>query len=167
MAPHRPVGTAQRLILLDSVAIMMVIAGPVILATLAFAWWFKASNSRATYRPDWIFSGRLKLLVWPVPTLIITFLGGIAWSASHALDPCKPLKDNPLKIEVVSLDWKWLFIYPQQITATVNQTVVSIGTPLQFSLTSSGGDEQLFRAADRQPDLHNGGHGQSGEFAGR
>jgi cytochrome o ubiquinol oxidase subunit II len=138
--PRGPVGVAERLILLDSLAIMLVIVVPVILATLGFAWWFRASNSRATYRPDWAFSGQLELIVWAIPTLVITFLGGIAWFGSHALDPYKGLQSNtkPLEIEVVSLDWKWLFIYPNDGMASVNQLVVPVGTPVHFRLTSSG-----------------------------
>jgi cytochrome o ubiquinol oxidase subunit 2 len=138
MDPHGPVGRAQKLILLDALAIMLVIAVPVIFATLAFAWWFRTSNGRARYRPDWTFSGHLELLVWSVPTLIVIFLAGIAWSGSHVLDPYKPLPGNTLEIEVVSLDWKWLFIYPEAGIATVNQLVVPVGTPLHFRLTSNG-----------------------------
>jgi hypothetical protein len=110
------------------------------LATIGFAWWFRASNARATYLPDWAFSGHLELIVWAIPTLVITFLGGIAWFGSHALDPYKPLASTtkPIEIEVVSLDWKWLFIYQNDGIATVNQLVVPVATPLHFRLTSSG-----------------------------
>jgi len=138
--PHGPVGASEKLILIDSMAIMLVIVVPVILATLGFAWWFRASNARATYLPNWDFSGHLELIVWAIPTLVITFLGGIAWFGSHALDPYKalPSKMKPVEVEVVSLDWKWLFIYPNDSIATVNQLVVPIGTPVHFRLTSSG-----------------------------
>jgi cytochrome o ubiquinol oxidase subunit II len=138
--PQGPVGASEKLILIDSVAIMLSIVVPVILATLGFAWWFRASNKRATYRPDWSFSGHLELIIWAIPALVITFLGGIAWFGSHALDPYKTLasKANPLEIDVVSLDWKWLFIYPAQGIASVNLLVVPTGTPLHFRLTSSG-----------------------------
>jgi cytochrome o ubiquinol oxidase subunit 2 len=138
--PHGPVGASEKLILIDSVAIMLSIVVPVILATLGFAWWFRASNKRATYLPDWSFSGHLELIIWAIPALVITFLGGIAWFGSHALDPYKALASNakPLEIDIVSLDWKWLFIYPAQGIATVNQLVVPTGTPLHFRLTSSG-----------------------------
>jgi cytochrome o ubiquinol oxidase subunit II len=138
--PHGPVGISEKLILLDSLAIMLVIVVPVILATLGFAWWFRASNTRATYLPNWAFSGHLELIVWAIPSLVITFLGGIAWFGSHALDPYKPLLSTmkPIEIEVVSLDWKWLFIYPNDGIATVNQLVVPVATPVHFRLTSSG-----------------------------
>ena len=138
--PRGPVGVSERLILIDSVAIMLVIVVPVILATFGFAWWFRASNSRATYRPDWAFSGQLELIVWAIPALVITFLGGIAWFGAHALDPYRALesKTAPIEIEVISLDWKWLFIYPNDGVASVNQLVVPVGTPVHFKLTSSG-----------------------------
>jgi cytochrome o ubiquinol oxidase subunit 2 len=138
--PHGPVGNSERLILLDSLAVMLAIVIPVILATLGFAWWFRASNEAATYRPNWAFSGTLELIVWAIPTLVITFLGGIAWFGSHELDPYKPLPSSlkPVEIEVVSLDWKWLFIYPEEGVATVNQLVVPVGRPVHFRLTSSG-----------------------------
>lgn len=138
--PHGPVGASEKLILIDSVAIMLSIVVPVILATLGFAWWFRASNKRASYLPDWDFSGHLELIIWAIPALVITFLGGIAWFGSHTLDPYKALASNakPMEIDVVSLDWKWLFIYPAEGIATVNQLVVPTGTPLHFRLTSSG-----------------------------
>jgi cytochrome o ubiquinol oxidase subunit 2 len=138
--PRGPVGVSERLILLDSLAIMLVIVVPVILATFGFAWWFRASNNRATYRPDWAFSGTLELIVWAIPAIVVTFLGGIAWFGSHALDPYKalPSETKPIEVEVVSLDWKWLFIYPNEDIATLNQLVVPIGVPVHFRLTSSG-----------------------------
>jgi cytochrome o ubiquinol oxidase subunit 2 len=138
--PHGPVGASEKLILIDSVAIMLSIVVPVILATFGIAWWFRASNKRASYLPDWDFSGHLELIIWAIPALVITFLGGIAWFGSHTLDPYKPLSSNakPMEIDVVSLDWKWLFIYPAEGIATVNQLVVPTGTPLHFRLTSSG-----------------------------
>jgi cytochrome o ubiquinol oxidase subunit 2 len=138
--PKGPVGDAAKLILLDSLAIMLAIVVPTILATAGFAWWFRASNARATYRPDWAFSGQLELIVWAIPALVITFLGGIAWFGSHALDPYRPLPSAkaPVAVQVVSLDWKWLFIYPDAKLATVNRLVIPAGTPVHFRLTSSG-----------------------------
>jgi cytochrome o ubiquinol oxidase subunit II len=138
--PQGPIGAAQKLILIDSLAIMLAIVIPTILATLAFAWWFRASNNRAIYRPDWAFSGQLELIVWAIPALVITFLGGIAWFGSQALDPFRPIPSaaKAVEIEVVSLDWKWLFIYPEEGVAAVNQLVVPVGVPVHFRLTSSG-----------------------------
>ena len=130
---------AERLILLDATAIMLGVVVPVILATLVFAWWFRAGNSKATYRPDWAYSGRLEAIVWSIPALVVLFLGGIGWVSSHDLDPGKAIESNaaPLEIQVVSLDWKWLFIYPTQGIASVNRLVVPAGTPIHFRLTSA------------------------------
>ena len=137
--PAGPVGSAERVILLDSVAIMLAIVLPTILCTLAFAWWYRATNRRAAYAPQWAYSGRLELLVWSIPALVILFLGGIAWTGSHDLDPAKPLnsRGEPLEVQVVALDWKWLFIYPEQHIASVNRLVAPVGTPVHLRLTSA------------------------------
>ncbi len=139
LSPRGPVGVANRTILLDSLAIMLAVVVPTIIATLAFAWWYRASNKRARYLPNWSFSGKVELVVWSIPILVILLLGGVAWIGSHDLDPAKPLESQvePLEIQVVSLDWKWLFIYPDQKVAAVNQLVVPAGVPLHFRLTSA------------------------------
>jgi len=137
--PAGPVGEAERLILGDATAIMLGVIVPVIVLTLLFAWWFRAGNRRARYRPDWAYSGRIELITWSIPALVIVFLGGVAWISSHELDPPKPLESDksPLEVEVVSLDWRWLFIYPRERVATVNYLVVPTGTPVHFRLTST------------------------------
>ena len=137
--PRGPVGKAERIILYDATAIMLAVVIPVIVLTLVFAWWFRAGNKRALYRPDWEFSGRIEMIIWSIPALIILFLGGIAWTASHDLDPPAPLADStaPLDIEVISLDWRWLFIYPHEGIASLNRLVVPAGVPLRFRLTST------------------------------
>ncbi len=139
LSPAGPVAAGERTILLDSLAIMLAIVVPTILATLAFAWWFRASNTRATYRPDFVYSGRIEIIVWSIPILVILFLGGVIWIGSHTLDPAKPLpsREPPLEVQVVSLDWKWLFIYPQQGVASVNALVLPAGRPVRFDLTSA------------------------------
>jgi cytochrome o ubiquinol oxidase subunit 2 len=139
MDPVGPVGQAEKMILINSTAIMLAIVIPVIVATIAFAWWFRRGNTKATYRPDWEYSGAIELVVWSIPALTIMLLGGITWIGSHDLEPSQPLpsKTQPLKVEVVSLDWKWLFIYPDQGIATVNQLVVPVGVPVSYRLTSA------------------------------
>jgi cytochrome o ubiquinol oxidase subunit 2 len=139
MDPVGPVGAAEKQILINSTAIMLAIVIPTIIATLAFAWWFRRGNKKATYRPDWEYSGAIEMVVWSIPALTIILLGGITWIGSHDLDPAKSLPSaaKPLNVEVVSLDWKWLFIYPDQGVATVNQLVVPAGTPVTFRLTSA------------------------------
>jgi cytochrome o ubiquinol oxidase subunit II len=137
--PHGPVGKAERVILYDSTAIMLAVVIPVIVLTLVFAWWFRARNKRARYRPDWEYSGRIEMIIWSIPALIVLFLGGIAWTGSHDLDPPAPLAEStaPLDIEVISLDWRWLFIYPHEGIASLNRLVVPAGVPLRFRLTST------------------------------
>jgi cytochrome o ubiquinol oxidase subunit II len=139
LSPAGPIGAADRRILVDALAIMLAIVVPTILATLAFAWWFRASNTRARHLPTWSYSGRLELIVWSIPALVVFFLGGIAWIGSHLLDPARPLPSRikPLEIQVVSLDWKWLFIYPEQGVASVNDLVAPAGIPLHFQITSA------------------------------
>jgi cytochrome o ubiquinol oxidase subunit 2 len=139
LAPVGPVADGERLILLDALGIMLLIAVPTILATLWFAWWFRASNRAALYRPTWAYSDKLEVLVWAIPALVVLFLGGVAWIGSHQLDPARPIDSplKPLEIQVVSLDWRWLFIYPEQHIATVNRLVVPVGTPVHFRITSS------------------------------
>jgi cytochrome o ubiquinol oxidase subunit 2 len=136
--PAGPVGGAERVILLDSLAIMLVIVVPTIVFILIAAWWYRASNRHAAYAPQWDYSGRLELLVWSVPALVVVFLGGVAWVGSHDLDPAKPLSSHePLEVQVVALDWKWLFIYPEQHIASVNRLVAPVDTPVHFRLTSA------------------------------
>jgi cytochrome o ubiquinol oxidase subunit 2 len=141
LEPKGPVGSDNVLILLDAVAIMCVIGVPTMIAVLGFAWWFRADNTRARRRPDFVHSGRIELLVWSIPILIIMFLGGVIWVGSHQLDPFEPLaaraNTKPLEIQVVSLDWKWLFIYPDQHVASVNEVVIPVATPVHFSITSA------------------------------
>jgi len=139
MDPVGPVGSAEKTILINSTAIMLAIVIPVIVATIAFAWWFRRGNTKATYRPDWEYSGAIEMVVWAIPALTIMLLGGITWIGSHDLEPSQPLpsKTQPINVEVVSLDWKWLFIYPDQGVATVNQLVVPAGVPVSYRLTSA------------------------------
>ena len=136
--PQGPVGAAEKSVLIDSLGIMMAIAVPTIIAILAFAIWFRASNTRARYQPEFVYSGRIELVVWAVPLLTVILLGGVAWIGAHQLDPGRPLTDDkPLTIQAVSLDWKWLFIYPEQKVASLNTLTVPTGVALRFELTSA------------------------------
>src|SRR5258708_9848255 len=118
---------------------MLVVVVPVIVLTFAFAWWYRASNAKAAYRPDWSYSGHIELVVWAIPTMVVILLAGVTWIGSQDLDPAHALKSDvkPVRIEVVSLDWKWLFIYPDHQIATVNQLFVPAGAPIQFLPTSA------------------------------
>jgi cytochrome o ubiquinol oxidase subunit 2 len=136
--PQGPIGAADKTILIDSLAIMLAIVLPTIVAIFAFAYWFRAPNAKAFHWPDWEYSGRIELVVWSIPALTVILLGGVAWIGSHQLDPAAPVEGtgSPIRIQVVSLDWKWLFIYPDQRIATVNTLTVPAGAPLHFELTS-------------------------------
>src|SRR5882724_8141471 len=138
--PKGPIALAERQILLNSLGIMLAIVIPTILATLAVAFWFRSSNWRAAYLPDFEYSGRLELLVWSIPAMTVLLVGGVAWVGAHDLDPRKAINSTvtPVTVQVVSLDWKWLFIYPDQGVASVNHLTVPVGTPISFELTSSG-----------------------------
>jgi cytochrome o ubiquinol oxidase subunit 2 len=139
--PAGPVSAGERTILLNSLVIMLAIVVPTIIATLGFAWWYRADKPRGRYLPEWAYSGRVELVVWSIPILVILFLAGVIWVGSHDLDPYKPLESQkrtkPLEVQVVSLDWKWLFIYPEQGVASVNELVLPAGVPVHFSLTSA------------------------------
>jgi cytochrome o ubiquinol oxidase subunit II len=137
--PQGPIAAANKTILIDSIAIMLAIVVPTIIAIFAFAWYFRQSNTLAFHWPNWEYSGRLELVVWSIPALTIILLGGVAWIGSHQLDPARPVPGTgeTVTIDVVSLDWKWLFIYPDQRIASVNTLTVPVGAPLHFRLTSA------------------------------
>ena len=138
LAPAGLIGGAEVRILWETFGAMLLVVVPVILMTLGFAWWFRASNRRAAYRPDWSYSGKIEFTVWMVPLLLILFLATLAWSGSHDLDPYRRIQSDrkPLRVEVVSLDWKWLFVYPDYGVASVNELAVPVGTPIDLRLTS-------------------------------
>ncbi|MGO9135779.1 MAG: ubiquinol oxidase subunit II [Methylovirgula sp.] len=139
LTPIGLIGAADKTILIDSLGIMLAIVIPTIIATFLFAWWFRASNVHARYLPNWSYSGQVEMVVWGIPMLVILLLGGVAWIGSHDLDPAKPLPSasKPINVQVVSLDWKWLFIYPDEGLASLNKLVVPVGVPLHLSLTSA------------------------------
>ena len=178
-----PVGRDDGQILIDATVIMLAIIIPTILLAFWMAWKYRASNTKAEYLPYWSYSGRIEAVVWSIPILTIMFIGGVIWIGSYKLDPFRPLpsKTPAVEVQVVSLDWKWLFIYPQQGVATVNQLVVPAGTPVHFSITSGsvfntffvprlgsmiyampGMVSQLYLQADRPALLW----GQSAHFSG-
>ncbi len=138
--PKGPISAAERQILFNATGIMLAIVIPTMFATLGVAFWFRASNRRADYWPDFEYSGRIEVLVWSIPLMTVLLVGCVAWIGSYDLDPPKGLASStkPLKVQVVSLDWKWLFVYPELGVASVNQLTVPVGVPVSFDLTSSG-----------------------------
>ncbi|HEY0315364.1 MAG TPA: ubiquinol oxidase subunit II [Sphingomonas sp.] len=146
--PAGDVAMQQRNLLLISTGLMLLIIVPVIAMTLIFAWRYRASNRDAIYEPDWDHSTKIELMIWSAPLVIIICLGALTWVGTHVLDPYRPIAridathpvpagTKPLRVEVVALDWKWLFIYPDLGIATVNELAAPAGTPIDFRLTSS------------------------------
>ncbi len=148
MRPSGDIAMQQRDLILVSTGLMLLVVLPVIFLTLFFAWKYRASNKEAEYAPEWHHSTRLELVIWSAPLAIILVLGTITWIATHKLDPYRPLDRidanravpagmEPLVVEVVALDWKWLFLYPEQGIATINELAAPIDTPIQFKITSA------------------------------
>jgi cytochrome o ubiquinol oxidase subunit 2 len=148
MEPAGYVATQQKDLVLLATWIMLLIIVPVIAATLFFAWKYRASNKSATYDPEFRHSTRLEILIWGVPMAIILVLGSVTWVTSHTLDPYRPLRETapgrpvpagvkPLEVDVVALDWKWLFIYPDLGVASVNELALPVDRPVTFKITAS------------------------------
>ncbi len=146
--PPGDVARQQSDVMITSVVLISLIIVPVLVAIGVIAWRYRASNRKARYQPDWEHSSQLELVVWAAPLLIIIALGAVTWIGTHQLDPYRPLsrvddgslinyKARALEIEVVSLDWKWLFFYPQYGIATVNDVAAPVKVPIHFKLTSS------------------------------
>lgn len=137
--PKGPIGADEKAIIIYATCLMLLVVVPVIVLTLAFAWRYRASNTQATYAPDWSHSRRIEAVVWAIPCLIIAVLATGTWAWSHQLDPYRAITVpgvKPINVDVVSLDWKWLFIYPDLKIATVNEVAFPVGTPVNFRLTS-------------------------------
>jgi cytochrome o ubiquinol oxidase subunit 2 len=136
--PKGPIGHAERFIIITAILLMLIVVIPVLVMSFWFSRKYRASNTAATYRPKWSYSAKIDLVIWLVPFGIITILGILAWRGTHNLNPYKPidLGIKPIRIEAVSLDWKWLFIYPDHNIATVNQLVFPAKVPLSFKITS-------------------------------
>ena len=148
MNPAGDVARQQADLILWSTFLMLLIIVPVMALTVLFAWRYRATNRDAEYKPDWDHSTGLELVIWSAPLLIIIALGALTWVATHTLDPYRPIgriasgkavpaAQRPLEVQVVSLDWKWLFIYPEQGIATVNELVLPVDRQVRFRLTSS------------------------------
>jgi cytochrome o ubiquinol oxidase subunit 2 len=146
--PAGDVAMQQRNLLIESVVLMLVIIVPVMCLIVFFAWRYRQSNKEARYEPDWDHSTHLELAIWSAPLLIIICLGAITWVSTHLLDPYRQIgrvsgdkaiaaDARPLNVDVVALDWKWLFIYPDYGIATVNEMAAPVDTPINFKITAS------------------------------
>ena len=138
LEPAGKIAADEKHLIIVSTLLMLIVVIPVIFLTLFFAWKYRASNTSATYMPNWSYSHRIEAVVWAVPIAIILVLGVITWKTTHELDPYKPLESSvkPIEVQVVALDWKWLFIYPEQHIATINEIQFPAGTPVNFKITS-------------------------------
>jgi cytochrome o ubiquinol oxidase subunit 2 len=147
-SPSGDIAAQQRDLIIYSTGLMLIIVVPVIALIFLFAWRYRATNKEATYEPDWDHSTLLELLIWAAPLLIIIALGALTWVSTHKLDPYRPLDRvsatqelkadvKPLVVEVVALDWKWLFLYPEQGIATINEMAAPVDRPILFKITAS------------------------------
>ena len=163
--PVGQIGVDEKNLIITATLLMLLVVVPVILMTLVFAWKYRASNKNATYAPKWSHSTKIEVVIWTVPILIIIALGVITYKSTHALDPYRPIESDvkPVTIEVVAMDWKWLFIYPEQGIATVNKIVFPANTPVNFRITSDtvmnsffipGLGGQIYAMAGMQTKLH-------------
>ncbi|AOE63972.1 ubiquinol oxidase subunit II [Pseudomonas corrugata] len=163
--PKGQVGLDERNLIITATLLMLLVVVPVIVMTFLFAWKYRASNTKAVYTPKWSHSTKIEAAVWTIPVLIIIALGYVTYKSTHALDPYRPLESDvkPITIEVVSMDWKWLFIYPEQGIATVNKIVFPAHTPINFKVTSDtvmnsffipGLGGQIYAMAGMQTKLH-------------
>jgi cytochrome o ubiquinol oxidase subunit 2 len=136
--PKGPIGDSERFVILAAIGLMLIVITPVFIMAFWFPLKYRASNTQATYQPKWSYSAKIDLVMWGVPMAIVTVLAILAWNLTHALDPYKPIPSaqQPLNIQAVSLDWKWLFIYPEQNIAAVNQLTFPVQVPLSFKITS-------------------------------
>jgi len=146
MDPKGPIGVEERNIILLATGLMLIVVLPVIGMTIAFAWRYRAGNKKAEYQPEWEHSNTIEAVVWVVPCLIIAALATVTWTSSHSLDPYRPIASEkaPVEVEVVSLDWKWLFIYPDLKIASVNELAFPAGTPVHFKMTSGSVMNTIF-----------------------
>jgi len=138
LSPKGDIGMQERTLILTALGLMLIVVVPVIVMTLAFAWRYRSTNTKATYAPKWAHSTAIEVVVWTVPCIIVSILAVIAWRTSHTLDPYRPLDSNvkPITVEAVSLDWKWLFIYPDYGVASVNELAMPVNVPVNFKITS-------------------------------
>ncbi|MBB2179140.1 ubiquinol oxidase subunit II [Gluconacetobacter tumulicola] len=184
--PKGTVGVQEKSLILTSTYAMLLVVVPVIVLTLLFAWQYRQSNTSAEYLPKWSHSNKIEVVIWVVPSLIILFLAVLTYQTCHSLDPYRPLEEEanvkPIHVEVVALDWKWLFIYPDEGIATVNQVAFPVNTPVDFRITSDAVmnsffipqlGSQIYAMAGMQTQLHlvanTAGNylGESANFSGR
>ncbi|ACI50056.1 ubiquinol oxidase, subunit II [Gluconacetobacter diazotrophicus PA1 5] len=184
--PKGVIGVQEKSLILSATYAMLLVVVPVIVLTLLFAWQYRQSNTSAEYLPKWAHSNKIEVVIWLVPSLIILFLAVLTYQTCHSLDPYRPIDDEtnvkPIHVDVVALDWKWLFIYPDEGIATVNQMAFPVNTPVDFRITSDSVmnsffipqlGSQVYAMAGMRTQLHlianEAGNylGESANFSGR
>jgi cytochrome o ubiquinol oxidase subunit 2 len=163
--PKGAIGEQEKTLIIVALGVMLLVVIPVIVMTLVFAWRYRASNPKATYAPTWAHSTPIEVVVWTIPCLIVAFLSVLIYHSTHALDPYRPLESDaaPVRVEVIALDWKWLFIYPDYGVAAVNRLTIPVDRPISFMLTSDSImnsffipqlGSQIYTMAGMQTQLH-------------
>lgn len=163
--PKGQIGLEQRSLILTAIGLMLIVVIPAIAMAIGFAWKYRASNKDAKYSPNWSHSNKVEAVVWTIPILIVIFLAVLTWKTTHSLEPSRPLvsETKPVTIEVIAMDWKWFFIYPEQGIATVNEIAFPANTPVEFKITSNSVmnsffiprlGSQIYAMAGMQTKLH-------------
>jgi cytochrome o ubiquinol oxidase subunit 2 len=139
--PKGSVGEQERHLILIALGVMLLVVAPVIVLTLVFFWRYRETNTAAKYSPKWAHSTKIEVVVWTIPVIIVVSLAVMIWETTHKLDPYRPIEPvvadkPPVRVEVVALNWKWLFIYPDYQVATVNRLVLPVDTPVEFKITA-------------------------------
>lgn len=136
--PKGDIGAQEKTLIIIALGLMLLVVVPVIVLTLYFGWRYRASNTRATYAPRWAHSTAIEVVVWSIPCVIVAVLAVLIWRTTHSLDPYRPIasQTKPVRVEVIALNWKWLFIYPDYGVASVNQLAIPVDTPIAFKLTA-------------------------------
>lgn len=138
LQPAGPVAARQRSLLFFALGLSILVVIPVFILTIWIVWKYRAGNEKAHYTPEWDRNIRLEALWWGIPCAIIAVLAVVTWQTSHSLDPAKPLASNQkaVTIQVIALQWKWLFLYPREQVASVNHVVLPVGQPVNFEITA-------------------------------
>lgn len=144
--PKGPVGQRAAELINTSILLMLIVVLPVFIMVIWFSIRYRAGNKKSTYKPDWAHSNKIEWFIWTIPVIIIVILSYLTWTSTHELDPYKPIaSDKPaLQVEVISTDWNWIFVYPEDSIATINELVIEAGRPVSFKLTSATVMTSLF-----------------------
>ncbi|MDB6052023.1 MAG: cyoA 1 [Pseudomonas sp.] len=144
--PKGHIAAQERDLIILATALMLLVVIPVIVMTFVFAYRFRATNKKAVYRPRWASSHKIEAVVWGFPLVIVLILGVVTWQTTHELDPYRPLDSDvdPINVQVIATDWKWLFIYPDLGIASVNELAVPVHTPVNFTITSDAAMTSFF-----------------------